>query len=108
MVAGLRPLVSTLAPIRGASLSRLRSLGRGPIRRSVSGARGSVVVVDRDAGEPSLKSPPAALSQISTEIVSPSAILKSAGSVFFLKRARKLSFGWASQGETTRRSTPAA
>src|ERR1700758_1628674 len=53
----------------------------------------------------SLKSPPAALSHISTEIVSPTAILTSGGWASPLKRRAKLSFGWVRTVDTTRSST---
>jgi hypothetical protein len=49
--------------------------------------------------------PPAALSQIDTEIVSPIAMLIGGSSAPDVKRAAKLSFGLATRVETTRWST---
>src|SRR5215469_684456 len=76
--------------------------------RGDSGASGSMPVLPplgANAGGASVNSPPAALSQISTEIVSPIAILNNAGWVSCVKRAAKLSFGCARKVETTRSST---
>src|SRR6202030_3522415 len=61
--------------------------------------------VGAGTGGVSLNSPPAALSQIDTEIVSPLAILTSGGWTSFLNRSANLSFGWAIRALTTRSST---
>src|SRR5437870_10198960 len=133
MMAGLRPAAAAAASSEKASPEGLPAPGRcSPRGRSVSvgrpvgelgapnspgcplgggrdsGARGStpdLPPVGAAAGGASLKSPPAALSQINTEIVSPTAILTSGGGASFLKRRAKLSFGWARRMATTRSST---
>ena len=58
-----------------------------------------------NTGGASVNSPPAALSQISTEIVSPVAMLNKGGWASGAKRAAKLSFGCARKVATTRSST---
>src|SRR5436190_812478 len=92
----------------GCKRGEVRPAGGSDCGDRASGASGSTPrrggAKERSGGA-SLKSPPAALSQIVTEIVSPTAILSSGGLPSFSKRARRLSFGCASNDETTRLST---
>src|SRR5437764_318640 len=102
----------TPAPVRRPSCGRPVSVGRRGLPNSASGrdsaASGSIPdlpPVRAGAGGLSLNSPPAALSQIITDTVSPIAILTSGGWTSFLKRSANLSFGWAIRVLTTRSST---
>src|SRR5205807_6510608 len=119
-VTDRRPPAAPIASVENGSpaLGRYSSCGR-PVsvgRRGVpnspsgrdSGASGSIPdlpPVRAGAGGVSLNSPPAALSQIITETVSPIAILTSGGCASFLKRSANFSFGWAIRVLTTRSST---
>ena len=79
-----------------------------PLGGGDSGASGStpgLPPIGAGASGASLNSPPAALSQINTETVSPTAIFTSGGGASSLKRSANLSLGWAISALTTRSST---